>query len=247
MALLPRYRKTTRWAVGLVALSAVGTMGFTACGKDPEKCRSAQDGVRQSLKADRPELVTKWREYAYKQCSDKAALTALDREISETQAANEQRKAAQAKQKQETMAVVGTFTGWVAGIRNAPETASANPTCEGGPDQAKSKERWCTARRSAGSYVLIARYWEKEPTAARFSTILPGPATCQDLGPSRVVRTWTIPGTTAKRSHCEITGGSLAGLQALVAEAINGPLEVFSARFAELDPAFSARVNNEGK
>jgi hypothetical protein len=221
--------------------------GFTACGKDPEKCRSAQDGVRQSLKAGDSALVTRWREYAYKQCSDNAQLTALDKEIADSLAAAEKRKNEAARLKQETGALVGTFTGWVAGVRNAPETASATPSCEGTEAQAKSKERWCNARRQASSYVLEARYWEKEPSAARFTTRLPGPATCQDLGPGRTIRTWTIPGTTAKRSHCELTGGSLAGLQALVVEAINGPLEVFSVRFLELDQAFSARVNGEGR
>jgi hypothetical protein len=217
------------------------------CGKDPAKCTKAQDGVKQSLKAEDAALVQRWREYAYKHCADRASLTALDREVADGLAAADRRKSEAGRQKQESQALLAAFTGWVAGVRATPETASASPSCEGGEAEQKSKERWCVARRMAGTYTLVGRYWEKESTAARFSTVMPGPVTCDALGANRVIRTWTIPGTSVKRMHCELTGGTLAGMQALVAEAVNGPVEVFTPRYVELDPAFSARLNNEGK
>jgi hypothetical protein len=238
---------STGTVLGLAVLFGLGSTGFTACGKDPQKCTKAQDGVRQSLKAGDAALVQRWREYAYKHCADRASLTALDREVADELAAADRRKSESARQKQESLALLGAFTSWAAGARATPETASANPVCEGGEAEKKSKERWCNARRMAGTHSLDARYWEKESTAARFTTVMPGPVTCQDLGPNRVIRSYTIPGTSVKRTHCELTGGALGGMQALVAEAVNGPVEVFSARFVELDPAFQGRLNNEGK
>jgi hypothetical protein len=236
-----------RAALGLAVAFGVGSAGLKACGKDPQKCTKAQDGIRQSLKAEDAALVQRWRDYAYKQCADRASLTALDREVADGLAAADRRRSEAARLKQESQGLLGAFTGWVAAARATPETASASPACEGGEAEQKSKERWCVARRMAGTYTLEARYWEKESTAARFSTVMPGPITCEALGPHRVIRTWTIPGTPVKRTHCELTGGALAGMQALVAEAVNGPVDVFTPRFAELDPAFLARLNNEGK
>jgi hypothetical protein len=238
---------TTRAVLGLALAFGLGSTALPSCGKDPQKCTKAQDGVRQSLKAEDAALVQRWREYAYKQCADRASLTTLDREVADGLAAADRRRTEAARLKQESQALLGAFTGWVAGARATPETASASPTCEGGEAEQKSKERWCAARRMAGTHALDARYWEKESTAARFSTVMPGPVTCDALGSNRVIRTWTIPGTPVKRTRCELTGGALAGMQALVAEAVNGPVEVFTPRFAELDPAFSARLNNEGK
>ena len=240
----------------LVAFSGMTTLGLCVafglgnipgCGKDQAKCTKAQDGVRQSLKAEDTALVQRWRDYAYKHCADRTSLTALDREVADGLAAADRRKSEAARQKQQSQALLGAFTGWVAGARATPETASATRSCEGGEAEQKSKERWCVARRMAGTYTLAARYWEKESTAARFSTVMPGPITCDALGPNRVIRSWTIPGTPVKRTHCELSGGTLAGTQALVAEAVNGPLDVFTPRYVELDPAFAGRLNNEGK
>ncbi len=240
-------RTKIRVWLGLGMLFGLGSTGFTACGKSTQNCTKGQEGVRQSLQAGDAALVQRWREYAYQHCADRAALGTLDREVADGLAAIERRKSEAARQKQESLALLGAFTSWVAGARAAPETASASPACEGGEAEQKSKERWCMARRMAGTHALEVRYWEKESTAARFSTVMPGPITCQDLGPNQVVRTWTIPGTPVKRTHCQLTGGALAGMQALVAEAVNGPLQVFSARYVELDPAFSQRLNHEGR
>ena len=226
---------------------AFGLGSIPGCGKDQAKCTKAQDGVRQSLKAEDAALVQRWRTYAYKHCADRSSLTALDREVADGLAATDRRKSEAARQKQESQALLGAFTGWVAGARATPETASASPSCEGGEAEQKSKERWCVARRTAGTYTLVARYWEKESTAARFSTVMPGPITCDALGPNRVIRAWTIPGTPVKRTHCALTGGTLSGMQALVAEAVNGPLDVFTPRYVELDPSFAGRLNNEGR
>ena len=60
-------------------------------------------------------------------------------------------------------------------------------------------------------------FWAADHDAYSFDGRFPAPVTCDDLGKHRVVRKWTLaspPGTTAQ--HCELTGGPLKGLVALV-------------------------------
>jgi hypothetical protein len=90
------------------------------------------------------------------------------------------------------------------------------------------------------------RYWEKESAAARFEAKIPHPITCEALGAHRVIRTWTVPNQPIKRFHCEITGGPAAGLQAMVSQAVNAPLHVFSAKYLELDGGLKAKLTSEG-
>ena len=100
--------------------------------------------------------------------------------------------------------------------------------------------------RTAGTHQLHVRYWEKEPVAAKFDATLPAPITCEKLGAHRVIRSWNVPNQQVKRSHCEITGGVLAGLQAMVSEAHQAPLHIFSPKYVEMAPALKAKLGSEG-
>ena len=104
-----------------------GLDDLKACGKDAQKCTKAQDGVRQSLKAEDAPLVQRWRDYAYKQCADRAALTALDREVADGLAAADRRKSEAARLKQESQALLGAFTGWIAGSPRHTRDSQCQP------------------------------------------------------------------------------------------------------------------------
>lgn len=214
--------------------------------KDAAKCADAQQTARQALTNKDINLATQWREYAYKQCSDTAQLSALDKEIVDKRAAIEQSARDEAKRKSEQQQLIALFKDWVAQGRAAPERSVANVTCEGADDEKlkKSKERFCSGARAVTGMdgtSMQTRFWEKTPAeVAFFSVRLPLPATCADLGSHRVIKTSDLPttsGRTVKRYYCELTDGALNGLQALVTEANSADLRVFTAKYPEQDPA----------
>lgn len=231
---------------GIVVAAVLGAslLGFSCDGKDEDKCRKGQEGVRASLKAGNDGLLKDWRNYAFKYCDD-GEFSAVDREISDFQKEKQRVEAEKKKKEQENKAVLDLFLGWVGQYKAAPEGAAANVSCDGGPDEEKSKERWCVRQRQAPPYVLQVRYWEKEPVASAFHVVIPHPITCDALGTAQVIRSWTVQGSI-KRHHCQITGGLAAGMQAMVTEAAQAPLHVFSPQFVEKDPALKTKLASEG-
>jgi hypothetical protein len=237
-------RRPTR--IGAAAVLFIVASGLTGCKqKDAAKCQEGQDGVRKSLAAGEDTLLNQWRTYAYKYCEDQATLAALDREITDTRAAKAKAEAEKAQQQQQTDQLLSAFLGWVGGNRNAPERAAAQVSCDGGEEE-KSQERWCVRTRVAGTQQLNVRYWEKESVAAKFDVVIPLPITCDKLGGARVIRSWTVPGQQVKRYHCEITAGAAVGMQAMVSEANNATLHVFSPQYLEKDGALKNKLATEG-
>lgn len=124
-----------------------------------------------------------------------------------------------------------------------------SPKCDGDdPDPAAVKkpstdpaaaERFCTATRSAGTNTLTARYWDADKTIVLFSTKAPAPATCDDLGPHKVLKTFDVPatnGASVKRTVCELSG-TLSGMHAVVSAAANAAVYIFSPSYLLKDPA----------
>jgi hypothetical protein len=210
--------------------------------KDPEKCQQGLTTTRQALGAEDFALARQWRDYAYKQCEDTTVLGALDQELVNKEADTNRRAQEQAQKKAELSSVLQLFTRWASENRMAPQNASklvkCDPVPEGTPKY-KEKERWCGATRNVDTrYTFQVRYWDAEPDAVRFSTRPPSPTTCTDLGEAKVLRSWDVPlpnGGTVKRWHCEITGGALAGMQAVTTAAIS-EVHVFSPKYAQRDP-----------
>jgi hypothetical protein len=230
-------------AVGILTL--VGACNQT----NDENCTRAQTVIRQALAAKTTDGLTQWREYAYKQCADKALLTQLDQEIvtAQTQVAAEKAQAAQAEQQRQQ--VLNLFHQFVASGRAAPERSVSGPTCEGDEksEAAKKKERFCNGSRplaGVAGAAFSARYWEKQPAeAARFAVRLPNPTKCDALGANRLLKVIAAPatnGATVNRYYCEFTGGDLNGLQGLASEANNADLYVFTPKYLEHDPSFAA-------
>lgn len=232
-------------------VAAVGILSLVgACNQsNDENCTKAQGVIRQALAAKTTDGLTQWREYAYKQCADKAVLTQLDQEIvtAQSRAAAEKAQAAQVEQQRQQ--VLSLFHQFVASGRGAPERSVSGPSCEGDEKSAaaKDKERFCNGNRPlsgvAGASFLV-RYWEKQPAeAARFAVRLSSPTKCDALGANRVLKVIAAPatnGATVNRYYCEFTGGDLNGLQALASEANNADLYVFTPKYLEHDAAFAA-------
>jgi hypothetical protein len=233
-----------------ISVAAVGILALvSACQqKSEENCTRAQTVIRQALAAKTFDGLNQWRDYAYKQCADKAMLAQLDQEIvtQQAQAAAAKQQAEQAAQQKQQM--LNLFHQWVASSRTAPERSASSPVCEGDEKSpaAKQKERFCNGNRpltGVPGAAFLVRYWEKTPAeAARFAIRLSTPTKCDALGPNRVIKIIAAPatnGATVNRYYCEFMGGDLNGLQGLASEANNADLYVFSPKYLEHDPAFA--------
>jgi hypothetical protein len=236
----------TRFGAVLVLVATLPALGCSE--KDAAKCQEAQDGTRKSVAAGNASLTTQWRERAYKYCEDQTALVTLDREISEKQAALAAAKAAEAQRVALNTGLIKAFVGWVGDYHLAPDHASVSPKCDGDDPDAgapkaasnpKASERFCTATRLAGTNTLTARYWEADKTIELFMTKAPLPVKCDDLGPNKVMKQWAVPatnGASVTRTRCEL-GGALAGLNAVVSDAANATVYIFSPSYLLKDPA----------
>ena len=227
--------------LGSKALVAVGLALIASCKpKDPQACSSAQSTIRQALASEDFASARSWREYAYKQCGDPAQLDALDKEIVAKEAEVQKRKADEEAKKQRTDQVLKLLLDWTAQSRANPAGAAVNVTCAPPADPKKEKERWCTRERVAGELKLRVTYWEAEPDAYEFSTTAPGDVSCDMLGPSTVLKSAHAGALT----HCDITGGSVAGSQALALRTASGVLlSIFTPKYSEKNEAFRRRLN----
>src|SRR5262245_60195560 len=118
--------------------SALALIPFVLCiqgcqKKDPEKCAQAQATTKQALAIGDFALARQWREHAYKQCDDPGALSALDKEVVDTEAALTAKKEAEGRKQKETGDLLKLFLDFVAQTRANPETASAAPVCDPPP------------------------------------------------------------------------------------------------------------------
>ena len=236
----------TRVGEFLVLVATISAFGCSE--KDATKCQEALDGTRKSVAAGDAALTSQWRERSYKYCADQTSLVALDREISEKQTALATAKAAEAQRVALNTGLLKTFVTWAGDNRLAPDHASVSPKCDGDDADAgapkpstdpKATERFCTATRSAGTNTLTARYWEADKTIELFMTKAPAPATCDDLGPNKVLKQWDVPaanGGSVKRTRCEL-GGALSGMNAVVSDAANAAVYIFSPSYLLKDPA----------
>ncbi len=231
----------------MVLIASVSALGCSD--KDATKCQEALDGTRKSVAAADAPLTTQWRARAYKYCDESAALATLDKEISDKQAAQASSKALETQRLAMNAGLLKTFVTWAGDNKIAPDHASVSPKCEGDDPDAgapkapsndpKANERFCTATRAAGSNVLTARYWEADKSIELFMTKAPAPASCSDLGPNNVIKSWSVPaanGATVKRTRCALSG-ALTGMQAVVSEAANAAVYIFSPSYLLKDPA----------
>jgi hypothetical protein len=236
----PALRLWPKVAVSLL-VSAAAVAGCSR--KSAEKCADGQKVARQAVEGGDFALAKQWREYAYKQCEDAAALAALDQEIVNKETAVTAEAERSAKSKALTAALMKVYVDFVGANRAAPNAASATPTCETPPEGSPplkpgtEKDHFCTATRSVGTHALTVRYWNADPSAFRFTTTPDEPVDCAALG-GTPEKTWGVPavgGKTAQRSRCALSG-TLAGLTAVVSGAAKADVHVFSPGYLEKDP-----------
>jgi len=231
----------------LVLVATISAFGCSE--KDATKCQEALDGTRKSVAAADAALTSQWRERAYKYCADQTALSTLDKEIADKQGAQAAAKTAEAQRLALNAGLLKTFVTWAGDNKVAPDHASVSPKCDGDDPDAgapkllasdpKATQRFCTATRSAGNNTLTARYWEADKTIELFMTKAPAPASCDDLGPNKVLKSWDVPaanGASVKRTRCELSG-TLTGMQAVVSQAANAAVYIFSPSYLEKDAA----------
>lgn len=212
--------------------------------KDAETCSQALQVTRQAALREDFTAASAWREYAYKQCADPGTLAGIDRELSAAQAQVSARQAALQRRRSATRELLKVFLGFVATHRNNPERASSTPSCDPpAPDDPKkdeSKERFCAATRSAGSYPMLVRFWAAEPSAVRFTVKLPDATSCEEIGAATTLKTWSVAavgGKTTARSRCEFSTGPLAGMHAVLSRAVNADLHLFHPSYLDREPS----------
>jgi hypothetical protein len=237
---MPRVQKV----VSSLLVVASGLLGSGCNRADPAKCDQALKVAREAIDHENFAGAQQWREYAWKQCDDRATLEALDRQLVAKRGEVETRERAAADRRQAKAQLLKVFLGWVADNRLAPDRASSSPTCDppaaNDPLKESSKQRLCTATRAAGQNQLLARYWAAEPAIARFNVKLPDVATCEEIGANKLLKTWQVAATggrTTPRFRCEFPSGPLAGMNAVLSQAVNADLYVFNPSYLEKEPA----------
>ncbi|HWA76191.1 MAG TPA: hypothetical protein VG937_27820 [Polyangiaceae bacterium] len=236
-----------RRAISRIALSFALAPSLTLVGcnrLDPAKCDEALKVTRDAIDKENFSGAQQWREYAWKQCEDRSTLESLDRQLVAKRGEVEAREKAAAERRQAKTQLLKVFLGWVAENRLAPDRASASPSCDppaaNDPKKDESKERLCTATRAAGPHQLLARYWAAEPAIARFNVKLPDVATCEEIGATKLLKTWQVAATggrTTPRFRCEFPSGALAGMNVVLSQAINADLYVFNPSYLDKEPA----------
>lgn len=211
--------------------------------KDAEKCEQALGVVRQAITSENFSAAASWREYAWKHCEDRGTLDGLDRQLTTAQNEVQSRTQAAEQRRQSTRELLKVFLGFVAGHRETADRASSAPSCDppaaNDPKKDESKDRFCNATRAAGTHALLVRYWAAEPALARFSVKLPDLTSCEEIGASKVLKTWSVAATggrSTSRSRCEFVSGPLAGMHAVVSQAINADLYVFNPAYLDKEP-----------
>jgi hypothetical protein len=227
-------------AFGTALLCALLTVG---CNKtDPKACSHAMDVTRESLKDKNVALARRWRDYAWKQCDDKTALQAFDKEVVAGEDEITKEKQEEEQKKTQSQELLGLFVQWAGDHRASPDAAGADVSCE--PEEKPEKgapppklpdkpHRFCTRTRAVSdSFNLQVRYREDDPGVVHFQTIAPSDVSCDALGANKVLKKWPA------RTECEITGGRLQGLDAVITRATDGThVEVFSTQYLDRDAA----------
>lgn len=231
----------------VVPLVGLALLALACQREDNRRCQEAiaaaqsastsQDlaGARQAIEAARGVCSDK-QAYAI----DRVEATVATREKAEREA-SERRAAEAAKKAQEPLS---DFVSAVRMHRDATPEASRDERCLPRTDP---EFGFCDGTVD-GEPSCAIRYWKDDPRAFRFSTRIDTPARCDDLGTQRLVRSWKSPAGET-RSHCEIYGGALKGLSALitVGEAGASDVAVFSKPYLTRDPALRELLAREGR
>ncbi len=226
-----------KWILLLAAAASTISLCST---KDKTKCEQARSAVRTALDQSNLPSAKQWREQAWKQCDDRAALDRLDKDIVDKEA----EVAAKATKDAQTSQVLKLFQSFIS-------SQMASPSGQCAPEKTPDFG-WCTrSRRVTGSTSTFdVRYRQDDPSVAKFATIVPGEAKCADLGGTEV-RSWKVAraaGGQAQRLHCKLTGAGLDGFEALASMEPDGTrVTAASPKWLATDSGLRRQLDQEGK
>jgi hypothetical protein len=238
-----------RAALGVLALGM--GLGAAACrtkskrGKPDRACIEAMTKLDHAIGLQDFDRARDARPAAYRLCTDKAELAALDLRLSDAEANATLREAALAEQQVRTHEVAKAFLDFVATERAHPEQASNAPRCDaaftggdaGVPAFGTAPEELCTAKRQLGRYVVELRYLKADPQAFRFTIHVDGGLDCAALD-AKAVATWKVPlpgKPSVDRASCAL-GGALAGLTGVVSSGAASSIHVYSPSYLAHEP-----------
>jgi hypothetical protein len=239
--------KLMRTAVVVAGLSAA----LSGCGSEEREARrrcdeavaAAQEALAKSALSDARDRIDAARET----CRDKQSYV-VER-LEKTLAAKERTaRELEERQAQEALLekvepLVG-FVQWVSSLRDGPDHAP-KLTCHPRED---ARFGFCDADRRADALTYSLRFHKETPRAVRFTVVVETRAGCGDLGEHRVVRAWDT-GDGRHRVHCEIYGGRLEGLAAVITTQEGKPTDVvvFSKEYLLKDSELRSVVEREGR
>ncbi len=240
-------RRAAAWLRGGTIL-ALGVAISGCSKKDQKKCQQALDVARQSLKVQNVDLAHQWRDRAYTYCADASELQKLDQDLVAGQNAIESDRRQKEAKQTHAQELTALLVQWAGDHRAQPAAAAADVTC--GPPDADAgtkpaaagkpgddkQPRWCTRKRTvSGGFQLAVRYREDDTKVVDFSTLSPAPVDCSALGANKVM----IQGPP--KTYCEITGGRLQGMQALITNQPDGThVDVFTPEYVQRDATIRA-------
>jgi hypothetical protein len=138
------------------------------------------------------------------------------------------------------------FLGFVRAARKAPDQVSGILECAEAPQPGASLCSKIYAEPGWSDTWLVS-YSKARPSAFRVQAVFGNvELSCNDLGSSTVLRAWRFG--SARKQHCAISTGPLAGLEAVV-EGYPGNAKVlaFSQGYLQSDALFKAIVEAEGQ
>jgi hypothetical protein len=215
-------------------------------------CSEALTGGRVALKDDHLDAARKKLAAAEASCPDlrRTYVDQLRDEIAARQAElARQREQAEAEAARRREHPVLPFMDWVRERAKATDKVSRDMKCHPSGDP---RYGWCdgTVEVVKGT-PFRARVWKTDTEAYRLSVTLAAPVVCDDLGPHRVVRTWTVGGDAAqkvRRTHCELLSKSYRGLAALVTvRPGTTEVDVFTGEYLERDPELGDMLRDQGR
>ena len=139
---------------------------------------------------------------------------------------------------------LASFLGFAKVSRHAPDRVSGIAAC---PEGEQPTQQLCSKiyAEPGSSETWFLSYGKLKPSAFRLQAVFGNiELSCADLGASHVVRDWHFG--SARKQHCAISTGPLAGLEAVVENYPgNAKLLVFSTEYLARDATFQADLRTE--
>jgi hypothetical protein len=222
-----------------LALLPASLLLAAACDSPPKldpACHTSIERGQSLLAVPDVGAARDWLAQAKRQCggAPPAELAQLEQDILATerrQAEVAEKKRRDAEPKPASESLVPKLVEVVARYRDAK-----------GREKCSADDERCNAHENLGGQTV--QLWTlpgKRDTFLAFTTLKKELATCEQLGPSQVTKTFDDAG----KVYCKLTGGALAGLFAIVKQEksrVETDVTIFSAKAADADETLRAEI-----